>query len=95
MEELIKDIKSVCLDYMSIVISDEQAVNILENNPSILEYGAYDTEERSNILYFVCLDICNMRVPMYKDTDEYCELFNKLLVANATSKGYGLTDYWN
>ena len=91
-KELIEDIKNVCIEYFGIIIKDDKANEILKEHPSIKEFGAYDTEERSNIINYICLDICNMKWPKYKDTDEYQLLFKKSIVENASSKGYELEE---
>ena len=96
MKKLIKDIKDVCDCSMSIIITDEIAEKILNENPSIRQFGANDTEERSNIIDFVCRDICGMRVPRYGDSKEYKEKFKKAIIDNATFKGYKLNEQdWN
>jgi hypothetical protein len=90
MKKLIKEIKDVCDGYMGIMMTDETAEKILNEYPTIRKWGANDTEERNNIIDFVCLDICGMHVPKYFDTKEYKEKFKKGVIENATLKGYEL-----
>lgn len=95
-EELIQEIKDVCSDYMGIKITDKKAKEILDEHPTIRKFGADDTQERSNILDFVCLDICNMKVPLYGNTKEYKQKFQKGIIENAAIKGYELNEEdWN
>jgi len=96
MKKLIQEIKDVCDGYMGIKITDEIAKKILNEYPSIRKWGANDTEERSNIIDFVVLDICGMHTPKYGDTKEYKEKFKKGIIENATLKGYELDEEsWN
>ncbi len=90
MEKLIQEIKDVCDGYMGIIITNEVAEKIFNEHPSIRKWGANDTEERGNIINFVCLDICGMKCPEYRDTKEYEKIFKKGIVENAALKGYEL-----
>lgn len=94
--ELIQEIKDVTYVYMGIKITDKQASEILDEYPSIRKFGADDTEERSNIINHVCMDICNMKVPTYGDSQEYGNKFKKAIIENASLKGYELSkEEWN
>ncbi len=95
MKQLIEEIKNVCSGYMGINITEEKAKEILNEYPTIKKFGANDTQERDNILNFICLDICNMKVPTYGDTKECKENFNNGIIKNAVSKGYTLRECWN
>ena len=87
-KELIKEVKDVVSDNIEILLTDEQAIECIDEVPDVIKWGADDTLCRGQLCNFIGKKITGKKCPTYGDGDVYAANYYKELSELALSKGY-------